>query len=119
MMMESRALTASVAVSLATLDRRASDRVPGPFDAWRVGTLETPVRIFDISLGGCFVHAMHEQERGVVVLLKIHLPEAGWIELKAETLYRRPGFGFGVRFIDTPPETLHRLERALEALNAE
>lgn len=119
MMMESRALTASVAVPLATLDRRASDRVPGPFDAWRVGTLETPVRIFDISLGGCFVHAMHEQERGVVVLLKIQLPESGWVELKAETLYRRPGFGFGVRFIDMPPETRHRLERALEALNAE
>ncbi len=52
MMMESRALEASVAVSVATVDRRASDRVPGPFDAWRVGTLETPVRIYDISLGG-------------------------------------------------------------------
>lgn len=117
-MMESRALPACVAISALTMDRRASERVPGPFDAWRVGTLETPVRIFDISLGGCFVHAMHEQERGVVVLLKIQLPESEWLELKAETLYRRPGFGFGVRFIDTPPETLDRLARALEALNA-
>ena len=71
--------------------------MPGPFDAWRVGFLETPVRIYDISLGGCFVHAMHEQERGVVVMLKIQLPDEGWIELKAETLYRRPGFGFGVQ----------------------
>jgi hypothetical protein len=118
MMMESRALTACVSVSVATMDRRASERVPGPFDAWRVGTLETPVRIFDISVGGCFVHAMHEQERGVVVMLKVQLPEEGWLELKAETLYRRPGFGFGVRFIDTPPETLERLARALESLNA-
>lgn len=119
MMMDSRALPASVSIAAIAADRRESERVPGPFDAWRVGVLETPVRIYDISLGGCFVHAMHEQERGVVVLLKIQLPEAGWLELKAETLYRRPGFGFGVRFVDTPPETLERLERALEVLNAQ
>jgi hypothetical protein len=116
-MNELRALDARV-VSVGTDDRRASERVPGPFDAWRVGILETPVRIYDISTGGCFVHAMHEQERGVVVMLKIQLPDAGWLELKAETLYRRPGFGFGVRFIDTPPETRARLARAVEALNA-
>lgn len=112
------ALHAHVAVSVATAERRESERVPGPFDAWRVGILETPVRIYDISLGGCFVHAMHEQERGVVVMLKIQMPDQGWLELKAETLYRRPGFGFGVRFIDLPPETQARLARALEALNA-
>lgn len=118
MMNKSRALPAHWAVSVTTAERRESDRVPGPFDAWRVGILETPVRIYDISLGGCFVHAMHEQERGVVVMLKIQLPDEGWLELKAETLYRRPGFGFGVRFIDTPPETQARLARALETLNA-
>jgi hypothetical protein len=50
----------------------------------------------------------------VVVLLKIQLPDAGWFELKAETLYRRPGFGFGVKFIDTPPEMQVRLARALD-----
>jgi hypothetical protein len=118
MMMESRSLAARFAAPAATEDRRDSERVPGPFDAWRVGILETPVRLFDISLGGCFVHAMHEQERGVVVMLKIQMPKEGWLELKAETLYRRPGFGFGVRFIDTPPETQARLARALEASEA-
>ncbi len=61
---------------------------------------------------------MHEQERGVVVMLKIQLPDEGCLELKAETLYRRPGFGFGVRFIDMPPETQARLGRALDALIA-
>jgi len=115
MMNEQRGFDARIDVGTATEDRRASDRVPGPFDAWRIGFLETPVRIFDISLGGCFVHAMHEQERGVVMMLKIQLPQEGWIELKAETLYRRPGFGFAVKFIDVPPETLERLARALDA----
>jgi hypothetical protein len=101
-------------IDVAVADRRESERVPGPFDGWRVGTLETPVRIYDISMGGCFVHALHEQERGVVVKLKIHLPGEGWIDLKAETLYRRPGFGFAVRFIDMSEGTRARLARALD-----
>jgi PilZ domain len=114
---EQPSLQARISVDVATEDRRASERVPGPFDAWRIGFLETPVRIFDISLGGCFVHAMHEQERGVVVMLNVQMPNEGWIELKAETLYRRPGFGFAVKFVDMTPETEARLARALDALN--
>lgn len=113
MLTETTALNAALDL---TGDRRESERVPGPFDAWRVGSLETPVRIYNLSAGGCFVHAMHEQERGVIVRLKLDLPGAGRVELKAETLYRRPGFGFAVRFIDVPADTAERLERGLEAL---
>ena len=107
MMNEQPALEARINVSVATADRRSSERVPGPFDAWRIGMLE-------ISLGGCFVHAMHEQDPGVVVMLKIHLPGEQWVEVKAETLYRRPGFGFAVKFVDVPDETRARLVRALD-----
>jgi len=113
MLTETANLTAALEV---TGERRESERVPGPFDAWRVGSLETPVRIYDLSAGGCFVHAMHEQDRGVIVRLKLDLPGAGRVELKAETLYRRPGFGFAVRFIDVPADMAARLERGLEAL---
>ena len=111
------ALQARIGVAVDTAERRASDRVPGPFDAWRIGILETPIRLYDISIGGCFVHAMHEQDPGVVVMLKIQLPQDEWIEVKAETLYRRPGFGFAVRFIDMSSETRGRLARALEMLD--
>jgi hypothetical protein len=103
-------------IDVAVDDRRESERVPGPFDAWRVGSLETPVRIYDLSVGGCFVHAMHEQEKGVIVMLRVQLPEVGRLELKAETLYRRPGFGFAVKFIDLSAESSERLERGLRAL---
>jgi hypothetical protein len=109
----------SAAIGLAVTDRRESDRVPGPFDAWRVGFLQTPVRIYDISLGGCFVHAMHEQMPGVIVMLQIQLPVEGIVELKAETLYRRPGFGFAVRFIDMDDQVRTRLARALQAPGAD
>jgi hypothetical protein len=114
-MMKAEHAPALICVGVGTDDRRASERVPGPFDAWRIGVLETPVRIYDISLGGCFVHAMHEQEPGVVVMLKIQLPGEDGIEVKAETLYRRPGFGFGVRFVDLSDEMRARLTRALAA----
>ena len=115
MVNEQHALQARIAI--ATAERREHERVPGPFDAWRIGMLETPVRIYDISLGGCFVHAMHEQDRGVVVMLKIQLPQNEWIEVKAETLYRRPGFGFAVRFIDLTDEARASLARGMSAVN--
>ena len=112
-MMKAQHAQALVGVAVGTDDRRASERVPGPFDAWRIGMLETPVRIYDISMGGCFVHAMHEQDPGVVVMLKIQLPGEECIEVKAETLYRRPGFGFGVKFVDLSDDMRARLACAL------
>jgi hypothetical protein len=107
------------AIGLAATNRRKSDRIPGPFDAWRVGVLHTPVRIYDISLGGCFVNAMHEQMPGVIVMLEVQLPGEGTLELKAKTLYRRPGFGFAVRFINMDDQARARLARALQALGAD
>ena len=38
--------------------RRQHPRVHGPFDGWRVDLLDVPVRIYDLSLGGCFVNAI-------------------------------------------------------------
>jgi hypothetical protein len=96
-------------------DRRAFDRVSGPFEARRAGFLETPAKIYDLSAGGCFVNAMHDQQPGVGVTLKVNLPGEGWLTLKAETLYRRPG-GFAARFVDVSEETRRRLERTIERL---
>ncbi|MEZ5286467.1 MAG: PilZ domain-containing protein [Vicinamibacterales bacterium] len=103
-------------IGIALAERRESDRVTGPFDAWRLDVLDTPVRLFDMSDGGCFVNAMHEQEPGVLVALKIHVPDDGWLELQGETLHRRPGFGFSVRFVNVTDEQRRRLARALEGL---
>ena len=96
--------------------RRQHDRVPGPFDGVRMGLLETPIRIYDLSLGGCFVHSMHEQREGSSVQLRIDLADEGWIVVDAETLYRRTGFGFAVRFIDLDIATEARLMRTIDRL---
>jgi PilZ domain len=103
-------------LAAATINRRRHVRIAGPFDGFRVGALETPLSIFDLSRGGCFVNAMHEQTSGIRFVMKIDLPQVGLIRLKAETLHRRSGFGFAVRFVDMNEETLSRLDEALEQL---
>ncbi len=90
--------------------------MPGPFDGLRVGALETPVRIYDLSEGGCFITSFHETEKGRHFTLKIDLPSEGWITVKAETLYGKPGFGFAVRFSEVKEEARTRLDRGLEKL---
>lgn len=106
----------SITTSTATDDRRQHERVPGPFDGFRVGALETPIRIYDLSRGGCFITATHEQAIGVSFTLKIELPYEGWIRLRGETLYQKPDYGFAVRFTEMTDDTAHRLERAIDML---
>jgi hypothetical protein len=108
--------TAAPSGATAGRDRRQHDRVPGPFDGSRVGALETPLRIFDLSRGGCFVNSMHEQKPGIRFTMRIELPYVGQITVKAVTLYLRPGFGYAMQFVDMNEETAGRLEEALGQL---
>jgi hypothetical protein len=100
----------------AVLNRRVHDRVDGPFDGRRVAELETPVRICNLSEGGCFVNSMFEQSRGAELVLTIELPDEGAITVQAEALYHRPEFGFAVRFTDMTADTRGRLTRALQSI---
>lgn len=59
---------------------------------------------------------MHEQKPGVSFVMKIELPYVGQITVKAVTLYRRPGFGFAMQFVDMSDETASRLREALGQL---
>ena len=103
---------------VAPSNRRESDRVAVPLDAWRLGTLETPVRLYDLSLGGCFITSLHDQAPGVLVRLRIQLPDGEWVDTTAETLHFRQGFGFAVRFLDLSPTAVDRLDRALEEMRS-
>jgi hypothetical protein len=99
-------------------ERRKHGRVNGPFDGWRISAMDTPIRLYDLSEGGCFVNSMHEQRVGVPITLAIDLPHEGRITVNAMTLYRREG-GFAVAFVDMPSETAARLARALRQLRDE
>jgi len=102
----------------ATDDRRQHDRVSGPFDGRRVGILTTPLRIYDLCEGGCFVNSIHEQQPGIAFTVEIEVPFAGWLTFRAETIYRKPEFGFAVRFIGVSEETAAQLHDALERMRS-
>ena len=99
--------------------RRQYARVHGPFDGYRVGRLDTPVRIYDLSQGGCFVNGMHQQRKETRIVLKIDLPAEGTISVSAELVYVRPDFGYAVRFVQVDTDTDARLRRTVEALSLE
>jgi len=103
----------------ALMNRRRDMRIPGPFDGWRIGMIDTPLRIFDLSRGGCFVDAMHEQPVGTRITIKVALPRVGTLILKGETLYERKGFGFAVRFVDVDAETAALLGDVLDSLQGD
>jgi hypothetical protein len=99
------------------IERRRHARIAGPLDGFRVGLIDTPVRIYDISEGGCFVNSLHPaSEPGRQIVLKIELPDDGWITLNALALYAKPEFGFAVSFIEVPAETADRLRKVLRRL---
>src|SRR5215208_6581626 len=95
---------------LAGAQRRTSPRVPGPFNGtWR-GFVDMPLRIQDLSIGGCLIHAHHEVPRGRRLTLEIDLPESGILVVQAEALYIRPDYGFAVRFVDMDDEARNRID---------
>lgn len=97
--------------------RRQDTRVPGPFDGRWVGALTLPLRIHDLSEGGCLIQAYHDQPPGKRFTLEIELPYEGWISVEAESLYIRSGYGFAARFLDVPDDTKARLERVIRRLS--
>jgi hypothetical protein len=100
-------------------ERRKHVRVAGPFDGVRLGMVEMPVRIYDISEGGCFVNSLlPAPDAGRRIALQIDLPGEGSISLEARVLYAKPEYGFAVSFEDVPAGVMERLERALMRLRS-
>ena len=96
--------------------KRSGPRVAGPFEARRLGALELPLRIHDLSLGGCLIELYHEVAVGRRFQLEIDLPAEGWVPLEAETLYLRENFGYAVKFVEMAEEARVKLARAVVQL---
>jgi PilZ domain len=99
--------------------RRCELRVAGPFAARRVGPLPTPLRVHDLSVGGCLVECYYDVATGRRITVQIELPGEGWITVDAETLYLRENFGFVVRFVELSDANRGRIERTIERLLVE
>src|SRR5262245_59532440 len=88
-------------------------RVAGPFEGRRLGALELPLRIHDLSIGGCLIESYHEVVVGRRMEIEIDLPGEGWVTLQAETVYLRENYGFAAKFVDTDEVTRVKLARAV------
>jgi CheY-like chemotaxis protein len=95
-------------------EQRRHVRIAGPFHGLRIGLIDAPVTIYDLSEGGCFVNCLTAPpDPGRNLVLKIDLPEEGWICLKAEVKYAKPEFGFAVSFVDVPTDAADRLRQGI------
>lgn len=93
-------------------------RAVGPFNGYHLGLRKTTVLIFNLNVGGGFVHFSDEQPAGTTLVLTIDLLQEGRITVKAETVYRDPS-GMAVRFVGVDAETSDRLARAVERMRAQ
>jgi hypothetical protein len=98
------------------VENRLDPRVPGPFEGHRVDLLTTPLRIHDLSRSGCLIQWYHEQTPGRRFTLEVELPEVGWLRFEAEPVYNRSDYGFAVKFVDVPPETMATLDKVIDLM---
>ena len=90
--------------------------MPGPFEGYRLGASDVPVRIRDLSPEGCLVELSFGTLGGRPGRLQIDLPDEGWTLLHCETLHSAGGNTFAVRFIRLDDETRRRVERTIDRL---
>jgi len=99
------------------IENRLDPRVSGPFEGRRIDLLlSTPLRIHDLSRSGCLIQWYHEQTPGRRFTLEVELPEVGVLRFEAEPVYNRSDYGFAVKFVDVPPETMAKLDRVIDLL---
>jgi hypothetical protein len=94
-------------------DRRQHVRICGPFDGLRLGAIETPITIRDLSEGGCFVDSLVEAKAGRRLSIGLLVPGEDWITTTGEVVRGQPEFGFAIRFVGLPDETRARLARVV------
>jgi PilZ domain-containing protein len=92
-------------------DRRQHLRVDGPFDGLRLGAIETPVIIRDLSEGGCFVDSLIDASPGRRLSIGLLVPGEDWITTTGEVIRGQQDFGFAVRFVNMPDDVRRRVAR--------
>ncbi|MFQ5723629.1 MAG: PilZ domain-containing protein [Terriglobia bacterium] len=66
----------------------------------------------DISIGGVFVETEDPPEKGSELALRFRLaPDSPIREARATVVYRLPGEGMGLRFLDLPDELRQAIEQ--------
>jgi PilZ domain len=97
-------------------EARRSRRVAGPFEGYRLGATDVPVRVRDFSLHGCLVELSFGTIGHQVVTLQIDLPVESWTVVQCEMIHAAGHNAFAVKFIRLNEETRRRIERTIDRL---
>lgn len=100
-------------------DRRDKPRLSVNLEAvWDREEARTSARVTDLSEGGCHLDTVGAVMVGELVAFRVSLPDGDWLYLEGEVRHHRPGFGFGVRFVDLNDEQHEKLLLLLQIANA-
>jgi hypothetical protein len=98
-------------------ERRQHFRLTRPFDgSWRGASGDSPCRISDISLGGCFVQSVSSPEKGEETTVTIVLNDERTIAMSGTVVYVEPHMGFAVRFRRLEPAERDELTRVIDSI---
>ena len=100
------------------LEQRRYTRAPGPFEGRLIGPQAIPVLIYDLNVGGGFVHLEGGRPDDDTLCVRIALPGNGSVVLEAQTVYRHPA-GVAVRFVGLDVDTERRRAHTIDALRSQ
>ncbi|MBS1818904.1 MAG: PAS domain-containing protein [Acidobacteria bacterium] len=96
-------------------ERRRHPRIAEAFEGWRLGLIDTPVQIQNLSIGGCFVASFYPPPSEPVYQVRIDLGAHGVVEVDVRTAYVSPEIGYGVQFMRVPEQARSSIAAAVAA----
>ncbi len=95
-------------------ERRIDERVRLMREAhWTGLSGQHAARVYDLSLGGCYIETLGQVSAGERLVFQIKTPADGWLILHGLVMHSQPNIGFGLRFLPLAPHTQRRLEEVL------
>ncbi len=83
-----------------TKERRRYERVRLPLEMrWQGGSGKHEARIYDLSLGGCYIESLGQVTLGERIRFEVQLPAGTWMPFQAKVVHCQERTGFGVEFV--------------------
>ena len=96
-------------------ERRQFGRVRLPMEVrWEGLSGRHAARVYDLSLGGCYVETMGQVMLGERIRFEIELPTGRWLRLEGEVAHAQPNMGFGLRLVNLSGTDRDMLAHLLE-----
>lgn len=110
----------AIGVADGETNRRRHVRVRLPLEAhWEGQAGKQEARVYDLSLGGCYIESIARVTDGERVVFHVKTPRGRWLVLHGEIVHHDELTGFGVRFLPLAPPTERQLAEIIRAAGGE